>query len=142
METSTNFAIVTTFKSKVEVCTSQRSSVMSQLAWAADWVASIGRLAGAKVVQSNGYPGWRPNLDSPILKAATATFKKLSGVEPKPKAIHAGLECGIIGDKFPGMDMVSLGPEIRNAHSPDEEVHIDSVQKSYKVVLELLKDLA
>ena len=142
VETSTNFAIMTTFKSKVEVCTSQRSSVMSQLAWAADWVASIGRLAGAKVVQSNGYPGWKPNLDSPILKAASATFKRLYGIEPKPKAIHAGLECGIIGDKFPGMDMVSLGPEIRNAHSPDEEVHINSVQKSYKVVLELLKDLA
>lgn len=142
VETSTNFAIITAFKSKVEVCTSQRSSVMSQLAWAADWVASIGRLAGAKVVQSNGYPGWKPNLDSPILKAATATFKRLYGIEPKPKAIHAGLECGIIGDKFPGMDMVSLGPEIRNAHSPDEEVHIDSVQKSYKVLVELLKDLA
>lgn len=142
VETSTNFAILTTFKSKVEVCTSQRSSVMSQLAWAADWVASIGRLAGAKVLQSNGYPGWKPNLESPILKAASATFKRLYGIEPKPKAIHAGLECGIIGDKFPGMDMVSLGPEIRNAHSPDEEVHIDSVQKTYRVVLDLLRDLA
>jgi dipeptidase D len=142
VETSTNFAIITTGKGKVEVCTSQRSSVMSQLAWAADWVASIGRLAGARIAQSNGYPGWKPNLDSPILKAAAATFKRLQGTEPKPKAIHAGLECGIIGDKFPGMDMVSFGPEIRNAHSPDEEVHIDSVQKSYRVLVELLKDLA
>ena len=142
VETSTNFAIITTKKGIVEVCTSQRSSVMSQLAWAADWVASIGRLAGAKVVQSNGYPGWKPNLDSPILKAATATIKRLQGAAPAPKAIHAGLECGIIGDKFPGMDMVSLGPEIRNAHSPDEEVHIDSVRKTYGILLELLKDLA
>jgi dipeptidase D len=142
VETSTNFAIITTKKGSVEVCTSQRSSVMSQLAWAADWVANIGRLAGAKIAQSNGYPGWKPNLDSPILKAATATFKRVHGKEPKQKAIHAGLECGIIGDKFPGMDMVSIGPEIRNAHSPDEEVHIDSVQKTYKVLLELLKDLA
>lgn len=142
VETSTNFAIVSTFKGKVEICTSQRSSVMSQLAWAADWVASIGRLAGARVVQSDGYPGWKPNLDSPILKAAQATFTRLYGVEPAPKAIHAGLECGIIGDKFPGMDMISIGPEIRNAHSPDEEVHIDSVQKTYKVLVALLKDLA
>ncbi len=142
VETSTNFAIITTFKGKVEVWTSQRSSVMSQLAWAADWVASIGRLAGAKVVQSDGYPGWKPNLESPILKAAQATFKRVHGVEPEPKAIHAGLECGIIGDKYPGMDMISIGPEIRNAHSPDEEVHVDSVQKTYKVLVELLKDLA
>jgi dipeptidase D len=142
VETSTNFAIVATFKGKVEISTSQRSSVMSHLAWAADWVASIGRLAGARVTQSHGYPGWKPNLDSPILKAAQATFKRLHGEEPKPKAIHAGLECGIIGDKFPGMDMVSLGPEIRNAHSPDEEVHVDSVAKTYKVLVELLKDLA
>ena len=142
VETSTNFAIVTTKKATVEVCTSQRSSVMSQLAWAADWVASIGRLAGARIYQSNGYPGWKPNLDSPLLKAATATFHRLHGHAPKHKAIHAGLECGIIGDKFPGMDMVSLGPEIRNAHSPDEEVHVDSVQKTYKILIELLKDIA
>ncbi len=142
VETSTNFAIVTTKKGAVEVCTSQRSSVMSQLAWAADHVANIGRLAGARIQQSNGYPGWKPNLESPLLKTATATFERLHGQKPKHKAIHAGLECGIIGDKFPGMDMVSLGPEIRNAHSPDEEVHIDSVQKTYRTLLELLKDLA
>lgn len=142
VETSTNFAIVTTFPGKVDVATSQRSNVLSQRDWAAQWVASIARLSGAKVVHSDGYPGWKPNLASPILKAAQRTYKRVYGVEPEPKAIHAGLECGIIGAKYPGMDMVSMGPEIRNAHSPDEEVHIDSVKKTYKVLLELLKDLA
>lgn len=142
VETSTNFAIVATFPGKVDVATSQRSSVLSQRDWAAQWVASIARLSGAKVVHSHGYPGWTPNLASPILKAAQKTYKRVYGAEPEPKAIHAGLECGIIGAKYPGMDMVSLGPEIRNAHSPDEEVHIDSVRKTYKVLLELLKDLA
>jgi dipeptidase D len=142
VETSTNLAIVKTRLGKLEVLTSQRSSVMSQLAWAAQWVASVGRLAGARVVHSTGYPAWKPNLGSPILKAAQATYLRLFGKEPKPKAIHAGLECGIIGDMFPGMDMVSLGPEIRNAHSPDEEVHIDSVQKTYRFLLELLKDIS
>ncbi|OYW00897.1 MAG: hypothetical protein B7X11_04285 [Acidobacteria bacterium 37-65-4] len=142
VETSTNFAIVTTTQGKVQVATSQRSSVASQLAWAAQWVANVGLLAGAQIVQSDGYPGWKPNLDSPILKAAQKTFLRVIGEEPLPKAIHAGLECGIIGAKYPGMDMVSLGPEIRNAHSPDEEVHIDSVKRTYAVLLELLKDLA
>ncbi len=142
VETSTNFAIVTTTQGKVQVATSQRSSVASQLAWAAQWVANVGLLAGARIVQSDGYPGWKPDLDSPILKAAQKTFLRVTGEEPQPKAIHAGLECGIIGAKYPGMDMVSLGPEIRNAHSPDEEVHIDSVKRTYSVLLELLKDLA
>jgi dipeptidase D len=142
VETSTNFAIIVTHPDKVEIGTSQRSSVMSQLAWAAQWVANVGRLAGARIVQSDGYPGWKPNLKSPILKAAQRTYARVYGKEPEPKAIHAGLECGIIGAKYPGMDMVSLGPEIRNAHSPDEEVHIKSVQKTWKVLLALLKDLS
>jgi dipeptidase D len=142
VETSTNLAVVKTHQGKLEVLTSQRSSVMSQLHWIAAWVASIGRLAGAKIKQSDGYPGWKPDLDSPILKACQATYSRLYGTVPQPKAIHAGLECGIIGAKFPGMDMVSIGPEIRNAHSPDEEVHIDSVQKSYRFLLELLKDIS
>ena len=142
VETSTNLAVVKSHMGKVEVLTSQRSSVMSQLEWAVRWVGSVGRLGGAKVKHSDGYAGWKPNLESPILKACQATYLRLYGVEPKPKAIHAGLECGIIGDKYPGMDMVSLGPEIRNAHSPDEQVHIESVQKTYRYLLELLKDIS
>jgi dipeptidase D len=133
---------VVTSAGKVTIGTSQRSSVDSQIAWVAQWVANVGRLAGAEIHQNDGYPGWKPDLDSKILKAAQKTYKRLFKEEPVPKAIHAGLECGIIGAKFPGMDMVSLGPEILNAHSPDEEVNIKSVQKTYKYLLELLKDIA
>ncbi len=142
VETSTNFAIIDSRPAKVEIATSQRSSVDSQLDWAAQWVADIGLLAGAKIVQSDGYPGWKPNLKSKILKAAQSTYKRLFNVEPEPKAIHAGLECGLIGAKFQGMDMVSMGPEIRNVHSPDEEVHVDSVKKTYKYLLALLQDIS
>jgi len=142
VETSTNFATVVTSAGKITIGTSQRSSVDSQIAWVAQWVANVGRLAGAEIHQNDGYPGWKPDLDSKILKAAQKTYKRLFKEEPVPKAIHAGLECGIIGAKFPGMDMVSLGPEILNAHSPDEEVNIKSVQKTYKYLLELLKDIA
>ncbi|MEW6757029.1 MAG: aminoacyl-histidine dipeptidase [Acidobacteriota bacterium] len=142
VETSTNFAIVETRPKAMDVFTSQRSSVESQRDWAAWWVGSVGRLAGAKVRHSNGYPGWEPNMDSPILAQARRTHKRLFRQDPKVKAIHAGLECGIIGGKYPGMDMVSLGPTIRNAHSPDEEVHVASVARTYTYLLELLKDLA
>jgi dipeptidase D len=142
VETSTNFAIVETGAKAMEVITSQRSSVESQRDWAAWWVGSVGRLAGAKVRHSNGYPGWQPDMASPILAQARRTYKRLFKEEPKVKAIHAGLECGIIGGKYTGMDMVSLGPTIRNAHSPDEEVHVASVARTYKYLLELLKDLA
>jgi len=142
VETSTNFAIVTTKKGSVEICTSQRSSVWSKLQWAARWVESVGTSAGAKVVHSSAYPGWKPDLASPILRQAQLTYQRLYGTVPEPKAIHAGLECGIIGAKCPGMDMVSMGPEIRNAHSPDEAVSIPSVAKSYTYLKELLKDLA
>jgi len=142
VETSTNFAIVETAEKTLSVFTSQRSSVESQRDWAAWWVANVGRLAGAKVRHSFGYPGWQPNLDSRVLAQAKKTYRRLFKKDPLVKAIHAGLECGIIGSKYPGMDMVSLGPTIRNAHSPDEEVHIASVGSTYRFLLELLKDLS
>ncbi len=142
VQTSTNFAIVTTAKGSVEVCTSQRSSVWSRLMWASRWVESVGLAGGAKVEHSSAYPGWKPDLSSPILKQAQETYKRLHGVTPEPKAIHAGLECGIIGAKYPGMDMVSMGPEIRNAHSPDEAVSVSSVEKTYDYLKALLRDLA
>lgn len=142
VETSTNFAIVETAERTLSVFTSQRSSVESQRDWAAWWVANVGRLAGARVRHSFGYPGWQPNLDSKVLAQAKKTYRRLFKKDPLVKAIHAGLECGIIGSKYPGMDMVSLGPTIRNAHSPDEEVHIPSVGSTYRFLLELLKDLA
>ncbi|MBS1226190.1 MAG: aminoacyl-histidine dipeptidase, partial [Candidatus Aminicenantes bacterium] len=107
-ETSTNLAIVKTLKSEFEVLCSTRSSVASALEAARDIIKSVCALAGAKAEFRNGYPGWMPNLDSP------------------------GLECGIIGEKFPGMDMISFGPTMKNPHSPEEHVHIGSVEKFWK----------
>jgi dipeptidase D len=98
-------------------------------------------LGGATVERNEGYPGWKPNLDSPILKTAKATYKSLYGKEPAVKAIHAGLECGIIGEKYPGMDMVSFGPTMQAVHSPDEKIYIDTVDKFYKFLLEILKNV-
>ena len=141
VETSTNFAIVSTDEKKVEIATSQRSSSETQIAWACAHVESLGRLAGAVVAPSSGYPGWNPNLDSPILKSVKATATRFFGEEPHIKAIHAGLECGIIGERYKGMDMVSLGPLIENVHSPDERVHIASVERFYNFLKAILKDL-
>ena len=99
-----------------------------------------GKLAGADIEQTDGYPGWKPNLQSPILKLAKQTYKSLFGKEPEVKAIHAGLECGIIGERIPGMDMVSFGPTLEGVHSPDEKIHIDSVEKFWNFLLAILKN--
>ncbi len=99
------------------------------------------RLDPLVVTGSDGYPGWKPNLDSPILKTAIATYKELYGKEPEVKAIHAGLECGIIGEKYPGMDMVSFGPTLEAVHSPDEKILIDTVEKYWDFLLAILRNV-
>jgi len=142
VETSANFAIIQTSRGTVSAITSQRSSVWSKLAWASEMVRNLGLAAGAKAASSATYHGWTPNLSSALLLQAKKTYKKVTGKEAVSKAIHAGLECGILGEKFPGMDMISLGPDIRNAHSPDEMVSISSVERTYKFLRELLRDLA
>ncbi|MFQ5754297.1 MAG: M20/M25/M40 family metallo-hydrolase, partial [bacterium] len=121
---------------------SNRSSVASAIQAIQERVASIGILAGAQVEELEGYPGWKPNLDSHVLKVAKEVHKELLGKEPEIKAVHAGLECGIIGEKYPGMDMVSLGPQIEFPHSPDERVRIDSVANFYKLMIVILERLA
>ena len=88
---------------------------------------------------SDGYPGWKPDLASPILGVARRVYQELYGREPEVKAVHAGLECGIIGEKFPGMDMVSLGPTLEGVHSPDEKIHLDTVGKFWDYVLAILR---
>jgi len=93
---------------------------------------------GAEVVQSGDYPGWQPNPNSPILKIMVELYRKLFNEEPQVKACHAGLECGILGEHLPGVDMISFGPNIRAAHSPDEKVQISSVQKYWGYLLEVL----
>ncbi len=140
VETSTNVAVISTTKNAIVLATSQRSSVASELNEAVDSVSAICKLGGAKVENTDGYPGWKPNLQSKILKLAKDSYKKLYKKDTAVKAIHAGLECGIIGERFPGMDMVSFGPTMEGVHSPDEKLHIDTVDKFYKFLLAILQN--
>ena len=96
----------------------------------------------AVVEQEEPYPGWAPNLNSPILETTTKIYTEILGKEPHICAIHAGLECGVIGEKVEGMDMVSFGPTIKGPHSPDERVEIESVDKFWDLLLKILKNLA
>jgi dipeptidase D len=140
VETSTNVAVINTTQRAIVLATSQRSSVASEIDEVCQSVKAVFDLGDAKVEQSDGYPGWKPNLDSPILKVAKATYKLLAGKEPEVKAIHAGLECGIIGEKYPGMDMISFGPTLEAVHSPDEKIYIDTVEKFWNFLLAILKN--
>jgi dipeptidase D len=139
VETSTNVAVIKTDKRNVTVVTSQRSSVASEIKEIAQIMAAIFGLGGADLKQGDGYPGWKPDLASPILKTAKSAYASLFGKEPAVKAIHAGLECGIIGERYPGMDMVSMGPTLEGVHSPDEKLYIDSVEKYWRFLLAILR---
>lgn len=141
VETSSNLATVRTENGELKIHVSNRSSVDSAIAAIQQRVASIGELAGAKVEDVEGYPGWKPNMDSEVLKVAQEVHKNILGKEPEIKAVHAGLECGIIGEKYPGMDMVSLGPQIEYPHSPDERVRIGSVADFYKLLVGIIEKL-
>ncbi|MDD3643188.1 MAG: M20/M25/M40 family metallo-hydrolase, partial [Candidatus Krumholzibacteria bacterium] len=140
--TSNNLATVSTSDGKAVIGTSTRSSIASSLQALRDRIAACARLAGATVVENNPYPGWAPNLESPLLKVFKKVHERTMGKEPETIAIHAGLECGIIGEKFPGMDMISFGPTIRNPHSPDEKVNIESVASFWGLLGALLAEMA
>jgi len=139
VETSTNLASVK-FNSNNEIVltTSQRSEIDSRKYMAAEMVESAMLLAGAAVVHSEGYPGWTPNPDSEIAKITSESYQKLFGNEPLVKSIHAGLECGLFLEKYPELDMVSFGPTIRGAHSPDERINIETVDKFWKLLVDVL----
>ncbi|UBM61067.1 aminoacyl-histidine dipeptidase [Candidatus Sulfidibacterium hydrothermale] len=141
VETSTNLASVKFEEKEIVITTSQRSSVESEKQDVTNKVVSVFNLAGARSETSDGYPGWTPNPDSKIMELTRDTYKKLFHVEPKVLAIHAGLECGLIGAKYPGMDMISFGPTLRGVHSPDEKLEIASVEKFWKLILEVLKNI-
>lgn len=141
VETSTNVAVVNVANKSLTVATSQRSSVASEIREICQTVACIFELGGAHVEQSAGYPGWKPNMGSKILKLAKSSYKQLYGKYPEVKAIHAGLECGIIGEKYPGMDMVSFGPTLAGVHSPDEKIYISTVVKYWDLLLAILKNI-
>ena len=141
VETSTNVAVITTTAKAITLATSQRSSVASEIDEICQTVRSVFELGGAKVEQSDGYPGWKPNLESPVLKLAKETYRSLYTKDPHVKAIHAGLECGIIGEKYPGMDMISFGPTLEEVHSPDEKIYIDTVEKFWNFLMAILKNV-
>lgn len=141
VETSTNLASVKTEETHFFITTSQRSSVESAKEAAASRVESCFLLAGADVEHTDGYPGWAPNTDSHVLKVAVESYKNLFGKEPVVRAIHAGLECGLIGEKYKDMDMISFGPTLRGVHSPEERLEIATVELFWRHTLEILKNI-
>jgi len=139
VETSTNLASVKmTTQGTFEINTSQRSSSESAKIDIAAQLKAVFELAGAAVIQSDGYPGWQPNVDSALLAKTVTAYNNLFGEEPKIKAIHAGLECGLFLEKYPQLDMVSIGPQMYGVHSPDERLSISSTQKTWKWLVETL----
>ncbi len=142
VETSTNLAAVKVQNGSLQVLMSSRSSVASALKALRERIRAIGKLVAAEVEEGDGYPGWKPNLDSPLLAEMTKIYENVVGVKPEVLAVHAGLECGIIGEKYPGMDMVSIGPRIEFPHSPDERVKISTVKEFYDLLVTTLKDLS
>jgi dipeptidase D len=141
VETSTSLARVQVASGTAIIEFLSRSSVETARDDLANQIEATFRLAGARVEHSGGYPGWKPNADSEILRRMTRIYHDLFGVEPVVNAVHAGLECGIIGSVYPGLDMISFGPTIKNPHSPDEKCEIASVEKYWKFMLATLKDI-
>jgi dipeptidase D len=141
VETSTNLAIVKSGEESVEIAILQRSSVDAEKDELARQIAAILTNAGAKAEISGDYPGWKPNFHSPILNTMKEVYQKKFGKVPQVKVIHAGLECGILGSKYPNWDMISFGPTIRSPHSPDEMVNIETVGMFWDYLSETLKNV-
>ena len=142
VETSNNVATVSTSGDGFVIGTSTRSSIAEDLLKLRDKIRAISEAAGAKVEEDTPYPGWKPDLDSNLLSTVKQVHEREFGKEPELKAIHAGLECGIIGEKFPGMEMVSIGPWIEHPHSPSERVNFPSVETFWKLLTAVLAELA
>ncbi len=141
VETSTNLASIKMDNKEIVVTTSQRSSIESAKDDIVKWVDIVFRMAGAKTSHGDGYPGWKPNVNSPIMEITKEAYRRLFDEEAQVLAIHAGLECGLIGEKYPGMDMISFGPTLRGVHSPDERLKIDTVERFWTLTLEVLKNI-
>lgn len=140
VETSTNLAGVDiTGKGEIHILTSQRSNRNSTRDFLSDRIAALFSSAGARVIQSNTYPAWIPNPKDPFLLKCVALYKELTGREGEIKAIHAGLECGVLGDKLPGIRMVSFGPVLDGVHTPKERVKTDSVKRLWDYLIKLLE---
>ena len=141
VETSNNLAKVWIDGNAINLISSQRSTVMSRLAEINQRIESLARLAGGTLITSDGYPAWEPHWQSPLLAKCKNTYKGLFGKDPIVEVIHAGLECGVIGAKFPGMDMISFGPTIKNPHTPSETLFIPDIDKIWKLMAGLFQAL-
>ncbi len=142
VETSTNLATAKPGDGGLEIYMASRSSVASALAATRRKLRATAALAKASVAERGGYPGWKPDMDSELLRVVRGVHERELGVEPKVEAVHAGLECGLIGEMVPGMDMISFGPQIEFPHSPDERVKIDSVDRFWRLLKATLAKLA
>lgn len=141
VETSSNIAVVKTSETEMEILASQRSNVMSNLDNQCNTIKAVFQLAGAEVIQNDGYPAWKMNPNSQLTKTAVDAYKKIFGKEPIVRGIHAGLECGLFSEKYPELDMVSFGPTLRDVHTPDERLLIPTVQMVWDHLLEMLKHI-
>jgi dipeptidase D len=142
VETSCNLASAKTSSGALKILVSSRSSVASGMDWIRSKVEAVATLAGAAVDHRDGYPGWKPDLGSRLLGVVSSVHARVLGHEPRVEAIHAGLECALIGRLVPGMDMISIGPQIEFPHSPNERVKVDSVGRFWRLLAETLKELA
>ena len=141
VETSSNLASINRKGDVVEVVTSQRSSVASARENMSATVRAAFELGGAEVVTNEGYPGWKMNPNSVLLKVAKESYERVFNKEPQILAIHAGLECGLFSEKYPELDMVSFGPTLRGVHSPEERLLIPTVKMVWDHLLEILKNI-
>jgi dipeptidase D len=141
VETSCNLAIVRIKGGRFEAYNLTRSSVDTAKDATAWRIAAVFHLMDAEVQLTGAYPGWKPNMNSPILHTCQEVYRKNFGKVPEIKAIHAGLECGLLGGVYPNLDMISFGPTIRFPHSPDEKVHIDTVRKFWEFLVAILEEI-
>jgi dipeptidase D len=140
-ETSNNFAVIRTDDEAVRILSSQRSQVMSSRDRMTQQIEMVAHLAGAEYKSGNGYASWQPNWDSALLATTKRLYHDMFGKEPVVNVVHGGLECGVIGSKHEGMDMISLGPTIENPHSPDERMYIPSIKQVWDFLTKLLVTL-
>jgi dipeptidase D len=140
VETSNNLARIEINEEALQVITSQRSSVMTRRDELTARISAIALLAGAEVSNTEGYPGWQPDLKSALLQRSVDTYQALFGKAPKVEMIHGGLECGIIGAIYGNMEMISLGVTIENPHSPTERMYIPSIERVWRYLVTFLQD--
>jgi len=141
VETSSNIASIHTSETTIDILSSQRSNVMSNLDNMCATILAVFELAGAEAVSSDGYPAWKMKANSKLTEIVVESYKKLFGKDPIVRGIHAGLECGLFSERYPNLDMVSFGPTLRFVHSPEERLHIPTVQMVWDHLLDVLKNI-